>query len=208
MADSLLDLEAQPLFTLEPNWASSLNTSFAMSRLLTEYPGSAQNLESLTDDAPYMFDAGFLLTTKAEEYTLLAFFNARRGMNQRFWMRHPQTAFTLKTAALAGSTSLVCSSNASWQIYRGWERLYIRMSNGDTLTRQIAALTHDTVADTAVLTLTSPLDRDLTLTNHDLIGRLLLVRLADDTLSHKIASDTVSKVDLSFIELVQEYAEL
>jgi len=208
MADSLLNLGAQPLFTLAPNWATSLNTSFAISRLLTEYPGTAQALDSLTDDAPYMFDAGFLLATKAEEYTLLAFFNARRGMNQRFWMRHPQAAFTLKTAALAGSSSLTCESNASWQPFRGWERLYIRMSTGDTLTRQIATLTHDTVADTAVLTLSSPLDRGVTLTNHDLIGRLPLVRLADDTLSHKIASDKVSEVDLSFIELVKEYAEL
>lgn len=205
MADSLLDLDSEPVFSWKPTWSSTPSTSVALSRLLTEFPGTVQELDQIVDHAPIQFEAGFIVDSKTDETAFVAFFNARRGRNQRFWIRHPKIHFTLHATATSGSTQIVCEANDAHRQYQGYERIYIRMLTGDTLTRQVTTATYDSGAGTVALTLASPLDRNVTTTNQDRIGRLLLVRFDDDSLVQHYRARDVWETDLSFTELVNEY---
>lgn len=208
MADSLLDLESVPYFSWTPNWTSLPNAALDLARLLTEYPGTVQILDRITDDVPLSFTGTFLLDTRATEYAILDFFIARRGRLERFWVQHPVKCFTLKATAGSGSTAMRCSPNRAPDVFSGVERIYIHMKSGDVLTRQVSSATYDTINDEVDLVLASPLDRAITTTNHDGFGRLLLARFDNDALVQKIESDGVGEVDLGFQELVREYAEL
>ena len=207
MADSLLDINypTYPLFPFDPNWASEPKTMASMTRRVVEFQGTSQQLVLLTEDCPIQFNAAFLFTTKADIYTMWEFFCARRGRCQRFWIKHPKRLFRLKVAAGTGTDFLGCYPNAFHRPFRAYERLYIRMNNGDILTRSVTAAEYNEGEDRLDLTLDSNLDRDIGLTDYDCIGRLLLCRFDADELPEVIYTTTISEVQFSFVELVQEY---
>ena len=206
MADSLEDLGTASMFPMELNWATIPSSTIEYVRRIAEYRGTVQNLEQVLADAPIPFEARFTPFDKEEEYELLDFFNDRRGMNQRFWIKHPRAHFTLKTTATTGSSALTCEPNRAHIQYQGYERIYIAMDDGDVLTRQVTSVVYNAGTDDQTVTINTVLDRDVTTINQNRIGRLLLVRFDSDTLTQRITNDRVCEIALKFYELVSEYS--
>ena len=207
MADSLLDLGSTPVFPLEPNWATEPSTNLTMTRRLLGYRGTIQSLFSLTPDVPVVFQAKFTVYDKTDENTIMDFFHARKGRNQRFWIKHPRQHFTLKETAGNGTLSMVCNPNDSHNQWQGYERIYIRMTDGDLLTRKVTAANYNEAQDEVTLTLNSALDRDITTTNQNLIGRMLLCRFDSDDFRVTWLTTITMEFSLKFYELVGEYSE-
>jgi hypothetical protein len=210
VADSLLDINypTVPLLATTPNWATRPSSKMAMTRRLVGHFGTSHQLISLTDDCPLTFEAGYTFVDKSEDNTIITFFIARRGRVQRFWVFHPHRLFRLKVAASNASDFMGCYPNDFHLQYQGYERIYIRMNDGDILTRAVTAASYNEGEDRLDLTLDSNLDRDIGLTEYDVLGRCLLVRFDTDTLRLRALTDSIGEAKLSFAELVQEYSEI
>jgi len=206
MADSLLDLGTTPVFPLEPNWVSNPTTNISVARRVIGYPGTIQALFQITDDVPVTFTEKFTIYNKTDENTILNFFHARKGRNQRFWVKHPRKHFTLKETASSGAVTMVCEPNNADKQWQGYERIYIVMGTGDILTRKVNSVTYDAVNEEINLTLNNSLDRDVTTSNQILIGRLLLCRFDSDEMNIRWHSTVTSDFSLKFYELVKEYS--
>jgi len=207
MADSLLDLGTTSMFPLEPNWVSNPKTNIGMARRVLGYRGTAETLFAVSDDVPVTFEAKFTIFNKTDENTILDFFLARKGRNQRFWIKHPRRHFTLKDNASNGAATLVCNTNDADRQWQGYERIYILMNDGDVLTRKVNSVTYSEANDEVTLTLNNVIDRDITTTNHAIIGRLLLCRFDSDEFAVRWYTTVTSDFNLRFYELVGEYSD-
>ena len=118
--------------------------------------------------------------------------------------------FILKETATLGSSTLKCYPNGAEDIMRGDERIYVEMLDGDILTREITTVEYSEGDDATVVSLNTPVDRDLFADNgnHIIISRLLLVRFDRDTIEVNLQSNVVGEVSLKFRELPKEYTEV
>lgn len=209
MADDLQGLGTVELFPLLPNWVINPSTNFVIGRYYQTYPGSSMTIEQLTEDVPQVLELGFLLEDKADEYTIIDFFNEHKGRLGRFWLKDPKQSFILKEDANTGSSVLVCEPNRAEDVMRGDERIWIEMGNGDILTRELTSVDYSEVDDATTLSLDTSVDRDLLITpNYLTIAKLLLVRLDYDTLQIKCHSNVVGETSFKFRELPKEYIEV
>ena len=208
MADDYQDLGTYERFPLLPNWVSQPESSYIMARWLVNMPGTVDSLTSITDDAPIIFSAKFMLYQKSDEYAFLDFFNDHRGRANKFWIQHPSSCFILTKTANLGGTSINCQPNKAHLNYQGYERVYILMDNGDIITRKAGAVTYDPVDDEVDLELVTALDRDITTTNYQMVGRMLLCRFEEDNITVESHSSEVSEVECRFRELVKEYSDV
>jgi len=202
MADSLEDLGGYDLFPIEPNWAVTPKGDLDLAKELINYPGTVSQLIGFTYDVPEVWSFGFS-PDKDEEYDLINFFVGKYGRTGAFWMKLPHTEFTLTTTALSGSTELRVERNLAERQYQGYERVWIDMHTGDILTREV----NDTTDETTYLSLslTTSLDRDITLTNHYKICRLLFCRFDEDALIMNYSQDYYPQITIYVRELVKEY---
>jgi hypothetical protein len=203
-----IDYPNTPIFPLLPNWVTTPGSEIALARTILEYRGSAQRLIPFTEDVPISFDAKFTTYNKQDEYSLIDFYNERRGKNERFWAYHPKVAFELKQDIGSGATALVCIQNYAESQYQGYERIYIVMNDGDILTRHVTNVSYNDIADELTVEIETALDRDVDEDGYTRIGRLLLSRFDEDELNLNHQSDLVTETDLRFYELVQEYDEI
>lgn len=213
MADSYptadVGLEADfPRFPFHPNWTSPPTTKVDLVRTLIAMRGAAHAIRSVSDDAPISFEAKYTLFTRADYNTLLDFFVDARGKVNRFWVWHPHRSFKLKTNAGNGDGEIYCYPNFFQKQYQGYERIYITMTDGDVVARHVTDATYNESEDRLELSLNTALDRDITTTNHRIIGRYLLVRFDTDEIEFSIETDTVCETSLAFRELVKEYSEI
>lgn len=195
-----------PRFPLEPNWVSDPQTRLDLVRDLVAYRGTSHSLNSIVDDVPITFEARFSVYTLADYNTLLSTFVDARGRCNRFWIKHPYRSFKLKTNAASGAGVIYCYDNGFDQQYQGYERIYILMTTGDVVARHVTAATYNEAQSRLELSLNTILDRDITTTNHVLIGRYLLARLDSDEMELSVVTDYACETDLAFRELVKEYA--
>jgi hypothetical protein len=167
-----------------------------------------QTIDSISDDAPFLFEAQFLFNSKADEFDMLDFFYSRYGKHGRFWIEHPAHLFTLESTAILGAAAIYCESNKADLMWQGYERIYVVMTNGDIWTRKVGSIDYEAGNDRIKLNLVTPLDRELTSANHQLFGRFLLVRFESDVLNVDHYSSGTCKVTVKFRELVKEYDEI
>lgn len=206
MADSITAMGSSPIyFPLVPDWANPPSLGFGISRDLVSYPGTAANLESITEYAPLNFSLSMLVTGKDDEYELLDFFHNIRGMNKRFWIEYPLSQFRLKTKALLGSTSIECYGNGFDKISQGNERCFWAMKNGDLVVRKMTQAVYSTTTEILSITIDSQLDRDIDNTDYFVFGRFLLVRLEEDTVNQDIETNEISSWEMKVTELPTEY---
>lgn len=208
MADDYQDLGSYERFPLVPNWASTPESSYIIARWLVNMSGTVDSLQSITDNAPLIFNAKFLIYDKSDEYDFLDFFYSRKGRHGKFWIQHPASCFILTKTANLGGTSINCEPNKAHLNYQGYERIYILMNTGDVITRKVGAVTYDDVDDEVDLELVTALDREITITNYQMVGRMLLVRFEEDNLVVESHSSEVSEVKCSFRELPEEYDDI
>lgn len=204
MADSITKTGSFELFDIEPNWADDISLDYRISRRVVSYAGTPTVLEAIAPEVPVALSLDFVCEDKNSEFDLLTFFLSKKGQLNRFWLRHPASAFTLRTTALSGATGLYCKRNRFDLVYQGYERIYILMaSTGDIIVRQITSCIDN--ADYTYIGFDTSIDRDVTLTNHVKIGRLLLGRWSTDRIKFSCHTSGVSEATLEFTELVKEY---
>jgi hypothetical protein len=212
--DNLQDLASQPLFSFAFDWSTQPKTTSTMLRRWFFYPGTAQKLYSLNPIGAINVNGSLTFFTHAELNLFLDFMRARRGRVERFWIRHPKQTFTLKTTAGTGTLVLVCQRNDFQLPWQGYERVYITMNNGDTITQKITGVYDNILGDQLEITLQHPLDRDVfvdtlfTTRNYNSIGRLLLVRFESDEFEIKSITEGISQVDIQVVELIKDYGDL
>jgi hypothetical protein len=202
MADSLEDLGGKDIFPLEPNWATRPRLDLEFSRTLIKYPGSVSQLKPLTDDAPERWEFGFT-PDKSDEYDLIDFFVGKYGRHGGFWMKIPSREFTLYQDSLSGSTEIRAELNNAERQYQGYERIWIDMHNGEILTRNVDDATNE--GSYIALSIATQLDRDLLLTNHYKICRLIYCRFDEDAMILDYSQDQYPQIRLLVRELVKEY---
>ena len=205
MADSLLDLGTYEVFSYSPNWANRPTSFPSLLRRDIQFPGTKMSIVALTEQTPMVFDLQFTLTTRADIFNFQEFFDTQLGRVGAFWFRSPSTWATLAEDSSSGEEVLYCEANGVNGTYRGHERLYILMGTGDLVTRQVTDIYYNTVNDEEEFSLATVLDRDVTTTNHAMIGKLYLCRFDMDSLSCVYLTDSVAEVQLRFYELVHEY---
>ena len=207
MADSLSGMGSFDLFPVEPEWSKRPSSGFLVSRLVEGYPGTVQALTTITDRVPQTGVLGFKLG-KSDEYDLIEFFCAVKARLNRFWLKWPVKAFTLKENASSGATILHVYDNGAYRLFLGHERIYIHMTTGDLIVRHVTSITEDPDNERLILNLDAALDRDVTLANHWIIARLLLVRFDRDVLQLSYKTDGRDETSVDFVELVAEYEEV
>ncbi len=208
MSDDYQDLGSFERFPLLPNWVSTPESSYLVARWLVNMSGTVDSIQSITDNAPYIFNAKFMLDNKADEYDFLDFFYNRKGRHGKFWIQHPSSCFILTKTANLGATSINCEPNRAHLNYQGYERIYILMDSGDIITRKVGAVTYDAIDDEVDLELVTALDREITTTNYQMVGRMLLVRFEEDSIDVESHSSEVSEVKCAFRELSEEYSDI
>lgn len=204
MADSLTKVGSFEFFNIEPNWTKDISSDYLLSRRLISYSGTPAIFEGIAPEVPVVLQMEFLFEDKEAEYNMITFFVSKRGRLNRFWLRSPTEAFTLRTAAISGATGLYCKRNRFDLVYQGYERIYIMMNNNDIVVRKITSVVDG--EDLTYIGFDTVLDRDITLTNHCKIGRLLLCRFNDDKLRFRFRTSSVSTLTIGFLELVKEYS--
>ena len=208
MADDYQDLGSYERFPLVPNWISPPESSYLVARWLVSMAGTVDSITAITDNAPLIFNAAFLIDNKSDEYDVLEFFYNRKGRHGKFWIQHPASCFILSKTANLGATSINCQPNKAHLSYQGFERIYILMDSPDTSTRKVGAVTYDDVDDEVDLELETALDREITPTNYQMVGRMLLVRFEEDNLTVESFTSEVSEIKCAFRELPEEYDDI
>jgi len=204
MADSILTVTSEfEIFTSDPDWAEDVGAGVINSLDIYKPAGTASIIQQLSDKHPASFSLDFSFCSKEEEHRLVSFFIDRKGRFNRFWIRHPSSAFTLKATAAVGSSALVCERNDFDDIRSGYERIYIRIDNGDTIVRKIISCVTD--SESTTVGLSSALDRAVTKSNHTAIGKFVLVRFDEDTMKLNFKNMAIGRVSLKFFELPEEW---
>lgn len=208
MADSLSGIGSLEIFPFEPDWSTPPASEIIMTRRLQSFPGTVHAIESISSDVPIAVRMGFSVLDRGELHDLTGFMVSRMGRLKRFWVRHPKSAFSLLQTASTGGTTLTVVPNRAARQYQGYERIYVLMDSGDLIVRHATDVAHDAVNGQTVITLDSPLDRDIGLNGYRVIGRLLLVRFDQDKFDFSMSTPTAGGITLKFHELVREYAQI
>ena len=186
-------------------WNNQNPIDFMQSRNIFEFTGTVIELISFSDDRPQVVDIEFVNKSKQEEFELMDFFNNCEGMLKKFWFQPPQSMFTFLKDLVSGSSSITVANNGIKESWRGFERIYIELSDGDLLTYNITDIQDGENEDELFVLIDTPLDRDVFISDVRLFGFLLLVRFNADFLEFEKLTQQSSLVKTQMLELVKEY---
>lgn len=199
MADSLLNLDpVAPIFDFNIDWETEPTKSIEPQIISNIYSGTIHSIHFFNDPKQKFKYKISDYTTKL--YPFLIFFADRVGRYKNFWMPDQAERFTLR--AIAGDFLSIEINKISDLYLHGHERLFLRMSNGDRISRKILAANQ--LTSTTQLTFSLALPEETTLENIEFASLLYLVRFESDEI--EITYDgNIPSVDLSFVELLEEY---
>lgn len=205
MADSILDLNYEDFWAPGDitNWRENPTFDFDLAVNLVEYPGTVHELHELSTNTPQKWGFSVMLEDNAALYALLEKFNTYQGRYGRFFFLLPFGMFDLAVPANQYDQAIILKENG--YVYLGYERIGIKMVNGDILTRKVTGVAKDEQQQTMEFTINAILDRDLTLDNIEFITLAVLCRLDLDELAVKSHADGVGEATLQFVELPHEY---
>jgi hypothetical protein len=166
--------------------------------------GTPHEIFSYDNPIAKQFSYTFLNKSKAEEYELLKFIDEKKGRWGSFWMPTWVTQFDLLAPIETTGTLIVVLNRKFSSIFRGYERFFILLSNGDMIVRQITKSTvYNTEAE--VLTYSTLIPQRILPSQVVLFGLFMFVRFDTDEFTFNYQTDTVSTVNVSVVELVKEY---
>lgn len=204
MADSIQDLGAvTDLLRMQPNWTSEPQLTMEFTRNILSYPGTVVNIISWFDDSPHMLDYEYFFETKQAEKELLDFFTARSGRVHPFWLLGFHQFFVLSQQITNNSPILYVKKNDFDRTYQGFERVYIRMSNGDILTKKVISVVPGPGSDELTLQVATNFDRDIPVGTE--VFRLYFVRFNIDEIKIDYGTNAAGKISAKFYELIREY---
>lgn len=206
MADLLTGLGGLPALYDKHNFAVDAGGAHEMSRQIFSFPGTIEEIINYSDERPHKLDVSFLFENKAEEYAFLEFFFDKRGRWKKFWLPSPATAFSLAVSTVIGVPSVIVKSNRFGQFYRGFERIFMELINGDNLTFQITSVQENQpIMGQDTLNLGAALDRIILPADIVQFSLLLCGRFDKDVAEIEYKSNVVSSCKITFLELPKEY---
>jgi hypothetical protein len=181
------------MFLIEPNWIEDIGTRFQVSRRLLGTGTTVGSLVSLNQDAPVNLTLNYPIESHQNIYELLDFFNSRKAKTESFWFVHPARFFTLQEAYSSGGSYLKCVRNYSHLWTQGLSSqydwgIYIKMRDGDIITRKVTGITDSTVPSYSAVFLDESIPRDINLLNHYIIGKMIVGRFDQDDMSFKLSA--------------------
>lgn len=204
MADSILDLSAcgtTDIFGVLPDWSASPSLEMNYGREVIQFDEAVTAYRFLTNDLGWKTNAAYYNITREQEYAILSFFLAHKGRLNKFWLPVQSRYFQLGQDIANGAAFFYMHSNESFQhVYRGYERLFIKLNNGDTITRKITASQGN-----QKYSVQSVFDRAIAMSDVALFGKLILCRFDDDELAFEYITPELSTLSIGFQELAKEY---
>jgi len=202
MADDIQDLGTEERLTIRPNWASPNQIELTTSRDIVSFPSTVVDIFLFSELYKNKIKFKYLCEDKEVEYALIDFYNSRKGRLERFWIQGYKEEFILSQAISNTDTIINIHDNGFDLIYKGHERLYIELKNGDLITRKITNVAK--VGTELQLTVTA-ITQDIAMSEVGVFGRIYLVRLDKDVLETVFNNSTIAEVELDFVEVVREY---
>jgi hypothetical protein len=201
MADSLLDLDNEALFSFPIDWNSLPAIADSFGRELLQYNLGAINYRFLTRDLNYSVQYGMTFMSKKDEYDVLNFFCERKGRYERFWIPIYAQMFTLAANITSGDYYFQIIDQNQYKTLHLYERLFIKLKTGDLITRKINSLN----APPNIFGVISAFDRNILTTDIEYFGRLILGRFDQDEIEINHETDSLGNCSLQFRELSKEY---
>lgn len=193
------------ILNTEPNWNRAIEVERALNAKLMGYPGTVQKILSWSDDLPAVVAFKLTNASKQDEFDLLTFFNLMKGRLGKFWVRSELKEFGLSQDMPQNSTGLYVNDNKFDLAYRGYERIYLDMANGDLITRKVTSVSSGPGAGELTLQIDTVTDRQINRADVRKFGRFLLVRFDVDKISFEHGEKSISDVEVKLRELVKEY---
>ena len=211
MADDIgTNYADREMLLIEPDWIEEIGSRFQVERRLIGYSFTASELSSINTDAPINLELNYPIQNHENKYDLIDFFNSRKGKVESFWYVHPARFFTLKSDYTADDEYLTCVRNYSHLWTQGLDSqydwgIYIKMRNGDLITRKVTGITDSAVPSASYVFLDEVITRDINQTNHYLIGKMLVGRFDHDDLNLQMESNTQGVANIKLQENYREY---
>lgn len=205
MADNIVEIGTTNIFPIEVNWVKDISLDVMPEKEIISFSGTSDVIEDYITFSPTILGFQFDLQTPDKIFTFLDFFDSVKGRAYKFWFKIPSVEFTLKENIDSGSTSIPIYRNELDKVTWNNERIWIGMNNGDVITRHVTSVSDSIVLNKHTLNFATPLDRDLTTTNHYIISRLLLCRFVSDEISLNLETDSFLTINCEVIETVKEY---
>ncbi len=215
MSNSISDLVlTNECFLVKPDYASPVKPDFDMLRNVVQYAGTTtfiSSLDSLNSAlSPFVVDMAFTNLVKADEYDIIDFFSKHRGRHMRFWCPSWVSNYFLANDIEAGAVQVdivPIGMIEGFYLQGQNEWFFILLKNGDIIIRRIANTGGYTSNGIFYETfdLSTPIDRDIKISDVSIFGKLFLGRFDTDTLSMKHMTTSVSSCSLKVVELINEY---
>jgi len=190
-------------FLMKPNWLNAQANNFDFNREITEFVNTVSEIYRLGQDAAFNLTYRFTNLTRADEHYITSFFTNHRGKHKRFWIPLWKNMYTLSSSISTGDGIISIRNVGFHLVDRGYERIFIELKNGYQISRKVTAVLQNGLTEDLILDGT--IDRDITQDDIKYFSRLLLVRFTDDSLELKYSTDSTSSIELSFLELTNEY---
>ena len=208
MADDLQDLGTTPefrqLFSEYQDWKETPRLNVKTNTNLFGFEGTAQQLLNHSPEQPHALQFLVTLENLQQIFDFLTFFVARKGRLEKFWFPLPYNVFTAVGQQVISATKLLVNSPSF--DYKGFERVYLLLENGDLITRHVTA-----VSDAGGGNLffdVSALDRTIEESDVVLSSLLLLVRFDQDDVELLQKQLYCSSFSVRLLELINEYSEV
>lgn len=199
MADSLTDLgPTTEIFDFDANWSTDPEEKREVLVNANIYPGTIHSVNFYEEPRRRL---NFRITDlETKLYSFLVFFADRVARWKSFWLPDKFNRFTPVSIAV---DLLSIEVNKLPELHlHGHERLFLRMSNGDRISRRIDEVNQLTSTTQIVLTSVLP---DIAIADILLASYLFYVRFDQDEVEVEYHNDVAASVDISFIELLKEY---
>lgn len=196
------------MFVTQPDWGADITSKIQMERRILQQIGGVKTISELITDAPITVNSDFTLSDRESIYSLLQFFDQRKGGTESFWFLHPGRFFTLKEPYTSGSTYIVANRNygdrwtQSLPSQYDWG-IYICMHDGDLICRKVTGVTDD--GDTSRIYLEETIPRNITADNHFIIGRTLVGRFDQNQIRINFSTQGIGVAPLRLKETYREY---
>jgi len=192
------------LFTIMPDWSNRPSDDFDFANEQIQYDLARTVTRVLSQRKPFTIDYKFTNLDKQREYELLDFFGRMLGRSGSFWLPYWFQNFELQSPISTGAGSLLVN-DYSYAVngVRDYFRFFIRLRNGDYITRKIVAFSD--LGGGIKRYYVHPFDRNITLSDVLFFGRLMLMRFDQDEIEMNHETPSVSSCSIKFRELVWEY---
>ena len=204
MADDLDDLSGLTIIEPNVNWSDTPKTGFDVSFTVEGFDGTLEEVFEFTEDKPEKFQYKITFKDKAEEKAFLEEWLNYKGRKECFWFVDIIDQFTVSQPI--GNTTFTVEVLDNFFVAEGHERIFVKLKNGDRLTRKI----NSSVASAGAITLTlnTAWDRDILIDDIEIFTLMYLCRYDTDDQTITQLNSYVSETNIAILQLVDEQKAL